>query len=210
LPASQRLYAGAIGLCGTLKDYSKVLRILARKGLDPNGNLILSRQSIADLTTPRVQAVEYTGTQKYCASFLKLSFGHIGSGWALGGTVTGPGYSNPNTVDPALTTSYNPIGREIRDAFGSASVWFPASVNTGHRAMTTGGATGIYQSTSLDEEAVVVYSGQDSGSEFQFMLREAVIKPVSDDISHPKSNTYVYTSSGVAVPLVPEIIGGVK
>ncbi len=210
LPASQRIYIGAVGLCGTLKDFSKVLRILARKGLDPNGNVILSRQSIADLTTPRVQAVEFTGTQKYCASFLRLSFGHTGAGWALGGTVTGPGYSNPNTVDPALTTSYNPIGREIRDAFGSASVWFPTSVNTPHMAISSGGASGIYQSTSLDEEAIVVYSSQESGAEFHFMLREAIMKGVSEDISHPKSNTYVYSSSGVAVPLVPEIIGGIK
>lgn len=210
LPASQRIYVGALGLCGTLKDYSKVLRILARKGLDPNGNVILSRQSIADITTPRIQAVEFTGTQKYCASYLTLAFGHIASAWALGGSVTGPGYSNPNTVDPALTSVSNPIGREIRDAFGSASVWFPISINTPHRAISTGGATGIYQSTSLDEEAVVVYSGQDSGSEFQFMLREAIMKGVSEDISHPKSNTYVYSSSGVAVPLVPEIIGGME
>jgi hypothetical protein len=42
------------------------------------------------------------------------------------------------------------------------------------------------------------------------MILSAVVNAAAEDIFHPKSNTYVYTSSGVAVPLIPEIAGGMK
>jgi hypothetical protein len=63
---------------------------------------------------------------------------------------------------------------------------------------------------SLEEQSVVVMSTQESGAEFGWMIRLAVFNAMAEDIFHPKSNTYVYTSSGIAVPLIPEVIGGQK
>jgi hypothetical protein len=42
------------------------------------------------------------------------------------------------------------------------------------------------------------------------MIIGAVLGNLGEDVAHPKSNTYVYSSSGVAVPLIPEIGGGQK
>lgn len=210
LSGSQRYYPGTAGLCGTVKDLSKVFRIVARKGLDENGRTLISQAALGDIVTPRVSLVEYIGTQKYCATFLTLTAGPGYGLFSMGGALLGPGYSSATSSDPALQQANTPMGRLIRDAFGAASVWYAPTFNSVSRTWGWGGATGIFASASLDEQAVVVVSCQDSQSEFGNMIISAVLGNLGEDVAHPKSNTYVYSSSGVAVPLIPEIGGGQK
>jgi hypothetical protein len=210
LPKSQRAYFGNYGLCGTVKDLNKILRVVARKGLDANGRTLISQIALGDLLTPRVGLPEYIGSQKYCATFLTLAAPPAMGLFSMGGCLTGPGYSSAISSDPALQQAITPMGFEIRDLFGAASVWYSVPTNAAGRGWGWGGATGIYSSVSLDEQVVITISGQDSQSEFGNMIIGAVLGIAGEDLTHPKSNTYVYSSSGFEVPLIPEIIGGQK
>jgi hypothetical protein len=88
--AANRYVFGNGGGCGTIGDVNKLFRILARKGLDPNGNVLISEREIAGLICPSVTSDEYSGTQKYYSSTLLIIYSSYGSTWAKAGIVMGP------------------------------------------------------------------------------------------------------------------------
>ena len=210
-PVANRLYFGNYGLCGTLKDLSKVLRIFARKGLDQNGNVLISENDLMNCIVPRNSLADYVGAQNYFPNSLALLYGSIGSTYGLGGCAVGPSYSDYTTVEPSLQMQSFPQGREIRNLVNtSLNVSWVIPVPFAVPAFLWSGLGGSSHSIGINEQFVTTSATMESQSEFAGMIQSALGKYVGNDIVNPKSNCLVYTSSSVPVPYIPEPAGGGK
>ncbi len=213
LPEANRVYIGAWGLHGSLKDVSKIFRVVARKGLDQNGNRLISEREIVNLTIPRISELSYSGAQNYFPTMLNLVFDSPVATFGLGGATYGLGYGNKKTSDPTGQNVNGPIGRAIRDANplnlfndvnGSVALsWCAAPV------WSWAGAGGTFHAVGLDEQFVMVGATMESVNQFGLMIRDGIYNHLGNEIYAPSSNNYVYSTSGV-VPLIPEIVGGRK
>ena len=94
LSANHKNSYGNFGLIGTLSDFSKVLQVIARKGLMPDGRRLINASEIANLMIPRVTADEHSQTT------IKETFGALINTFALGGTSRGPSYENGSVIAP--------------------------------------------------------------------------------------------------------------
>ena len=210
-PSANRLYCGNYGLCGTLKDLSRVLRIFARKGLDENGNVIVSENHLMNSIVPRNSILDYLGAQSYFPNTLALLFASIGSTYGLGGCALGPGYSDYTSVEPSLQIQALPQGREIRSVVNtSLNVSWVTPVPFAVPAFVWSGVAGSNHAIGIDEQFVSVVVTLDSQSEFAAMIQSALSKYLGNDLVNPKSNCVVYTSSSIPVPFIPENAGGGK
>jgi hypothetical protein len=211
-PSANRLYFGNYGLCGTLKDLSKVLRIFARKGLDQNGNVIISEIELMNSIVPRNSLADYVGAQNYFPNTLALLYASVGSTYGLGGCAVGPSYSDYTTVEPSLQMQSLPQGREIRNLVITSplNVSWVIPVPFAVPAFLWSGLGGSSHSIGINEQFVTTSATMESQSEFAGMIQSALAKYVGNDIVNPKSNCLVYTSSSIPVPYIPEPASGGK
>jgi hypothetical protein len=207
--AANRYVFGNGGGCGTIGDVNKLFRILARKGLDPNGNVLISEREIAGLICPSVTSEEYSGTQKYYSSTLGIIYSSYGSTWAKAGIVMGPGLQTATTNEPSIQLVNAPLGREIRNLTGV----FPSTFGSipyvsPFNCLVWAGTTGCWHMISTEEQAVLTVSTQAGTTEFTDMIFDGCLRYVTNDIMLPNSNNTIYTTSGRAVPFIPEPPGG--
>jgi hypothetical protein len=211
--AANRYVFGNGGGCGTIGDLNKLFRIIARKGLDPNGNVLISEREIAGLICPSVTSEEYSGTQKYYSSTLGLIYSSLGSSWAKAGIVMGPGLQTAITNEPYIQLVNAPLGREIRSLDSKFIPVFPSTFGSipyvsPFNCLVWAGTTGCWHMISTEEQAVLTVSTQGGTTEFTDMIFDGCLRYVTNDIMLPNSNNTVYTTSGRAVPLIPEPPGG--
>jgi hypothetical protein len=214
-PSINRLYNGNFGLFGTLKDISKVLRVFARRGLDQDGNVLISTDNITNITLPRVSLADYAGAQNYFPSSLTLVYGGEGTRFGLGGTTVGPGYSDYVSKEIKLLGTAGPLGKEIRDTnlsnlFNDTLTTRSSFPDMAAPAWMWSGAGGTWFYAGINEQYVAAYAFMDSSEQFGFMLQSALNKYLGQDLRNPTSNAIVSTTSGRPVPYVPEPVGGAK
>ena len=149
---------GNSGLIGTLSDYSKLIQVIARKGLLKDGRRLINASEIANLFIPRVTADE---DAQFSIAYI---YGVYIKTFALAGLSRGPSYEDGSLISPGSYLNVRPDQGILKQADMGRGQTYSAPLNEYGWI----GASGIHMFVCPDTETCAVMATMEGNSSMSF------------------------------------------